>query len=166
MIGWIKEKWLKNLIFGCVFVTLFSCIALFPQISQSQQTNLGYLNISSSKASQPQPTTGSLSLKPSLTTSSTLEDVSILSSAQLIQLAITPEEIMLREQQVKISKQIEENTQILASQPGYNGLPEYVLQATYNRLNSEIQLLQAKELLKLKQQKRDTASKTTSSKDI
>jgi hypothetical protein len=166
MINWVKEKWMKNLIFVCVFITLFSCIAFFPQISQSQQTNLGYLNISSSKVSPPQPITESPSLKPSLTMSSTLEDVSILSSAQLIQLAITSEEIMLREQQVKIAKQIEENAQIIASGPGYSGPPEYVLQATYNRLNSEIQLLQAKELLKLKQQKRDTASKTTSSKDI
>ena len=84
MIGWFKEKGLKNLLFVCVFITLFSCIAFFPQISQSQQTNLAYLNISSSKVSQPQPTTESLSLKPSLTMSSTLEDVSILSSAQLM----------------------------------------------------------------------------------
>ena len=70
MIGWFKEKGLKNLLFVCVFITLFSCIAFFPQISQSQQTNLAYLNISSSKVSQPQPTTESLSLKPSLTMSS------------------------------------------------------------------------------------------------
>ncbi|MEH2160883.1 MAG: hypothetical protein V7K38_07495 [Nostoc sp.] len=42
---------------------------------------------------------------------------------------------------------------------------EYLLK-TYYRLDSEIQLLQAKQLLQLKQQKGDAASQTTTSKDI
>jgi hypothetical protein len=166
MIGWIKEKWLKNLLFVCVFITLFGCIAFFPKISQSQQINLAYSNISSSKVSQLQPTTESLSLKPSLTMSSTLKDVLILSSAQLIPLAITSEEIMLREQQVKIAKRIEEYTKSWLELPGSKLTLDNLLRETYRRLDSEIQLLQAKELLKLKQQKRDTVSQTTTSSNI
>jgi hypothetical protein len=166
MIGWVKEKWLKNLIFVCVFITILSCIALSPQISQSQQTNSPYSNISFSEVSQPQPTNGSLSSKLSLATSSILEEVSVLSSAQLIPSAITSEEIMLREQQVKIAKEIERATKIWMEQPGSTiQLEEYLL-TTYRRLDSEIQLLQAKQLLQLKQQKGDAASQTTTSKDI
>jgi len=98
--------------------------------------------------------------------SSTLKDVSILSSAQLIPLAITSEEIMLREQQVKIAKRIEEFRKGWFEQPGSRVGLDDLLRETYRRLDSEIQLLQAKELLKLKQQKRDTVSQTTTSSNI
>jgi len=166
MIGWVKERWLKNLIFVCVLITILSCITLSPQISQPQQTNSAYSNIPFSEVSQPQPTTGSLSSKPSLATSSTLEEVSVLSSSQLIPSAITSEEVMLRQQQVKIAKEIEKITKFWMEQPGSRiGREEYLLK-TYYRLDSEIQLLQAKQLLQLKQQKGDAASQTTTSKDI
>ncbi len=162
MIGWV----MKNLIFVCVLITLFSCIALSAQTSQPQQTNSAYSNISFSEVSQPQPTSESLSSKLSLATSSTSEEVSVLSSAQLIPSAITSEEVMLREQQVKIAKEIEQITKLRMEQPNSTILTEEYLLTTYRRLDSEIQLLQAKQLLQLKQQKGDPASQTTTSKDI
>ncbi|MDZ8025554.1 MAG: hypothetical protein RMX97_12825 [Nostoc sp. DedQUE11] len=166
MIGWVKEKWLKNLIFVCVFITILSCIALSPQISQPQQTNSAYSNIPFSEVSQPQLITGSLSSNPSLATSYTLEEVSVLSSSQLIPSAITSEEVMLREQQVKIAKEIEQITKLRLEQPNSTMITEDYLLTTYRRLDSEIQLLQAKQLLQLKQQKGDAASQRTTSKDI
>lgn len=138
MISWIREKSLKTLIFICIFITLLSCIILFSQTSQSA--------------------TKSQSSKPSEYSYSTLQDVPILSSAFTAELndvsvlssAITPEEVKLREQQVQIAKKIERSIILRAQQPGSIVTLKDTLQATYQRINSEIQLLQAQQLLQLK----------------
>lgn len=124
MVSWIKEKPFKNLLFICVFITLLNCVILFSQTSQSA--------------------TKSQSSKQCQYSNSTLQDVSVSSSA------ITPEEVKLREQQVQIAKRIESFLIKFSNLQGSNITLDEVLQTTYQRINSEIQLLQAQELLRLK----------------
>lgn len=143
MIAWAKEEWLKGLIIVCLSTGLFSCNASSPPISQPKQTIPEVSDTTSPKSSQPNPTP-----------STSFEAEEITSSAQLIPSAITSEEVTLREQQVQIAKEID-RLQGIYEKAGLSTRKD-TLRETYRRLNSEIQLLQAKQLLKLKQQEAKT----------
>jgi hypothetical protein len=131
---WLKKKWLKNLVFAGVCAVLSSC-SVFPQTSQPQKTNKE--NSSANLVSE---------------TLSEYEEDLFLSSTELLLLVTTPEEIELREQQFEATKEIEKDAELL-EQTGL-GLRSRadVLRANSLRLSSKIELLQAKQLLQLKQQ--------------
>lgn len=139
MIAWAKEEWLKGLVIACLSTVLFSCNASSPPMSQPKQTIPEVSDTTSPKSSQPNPTPPT-----------SFEGEEITSPAQLIPSAITSEEVTLREQQVQIAKEID-RLQGLYEKAGLSTRKD-TLRETYRRLNSEIQLLQAKQLLRLKQQ--------------
>ncbi len=62
---------------------------------------------------------------------------------------VTVKEVALREQQVQVAKDLERDVGLMVN--AGIGTQVDVLQVNYFRLNSEIQLLQAKQLLQLKQ---------------
>lgn len=130
---WLKKKWLKNLVFAGVCAVLSSC-SVFPQTSQSQKTNQENSSVNLVSA----------------TLSKSNED-SFLSSTELLLLVTTPEEIKLREQQVQILQELEKYSR-LHFQAGV-GTMEELSEIVYFHLDKKIELLQAKNLLQLKEQK-------------
>jgi hypothetical protein len=101
------------------------------------------------------PTIENLSVKLVSATLSELDepqkDSFLLStSPRLIPLVISPEEIQLREQLLQTAKEVEKDTELL-EQAGLGGRSD-VIRGNVLRLESEIELLQAKQLLQLKQQ--------------
>jgi hypothetical protein len=133
-----EKQRLKGLLAFGISITLAGCNTLSSQAPKTESTP-------QQKADNPSPISSPVS--PVTEHEQQLRD---LSSAEVVLLAITPEEVELREQQVKTAKEIEKLGK-LRNQAGLGGLQD-PLKDTYQRLNSEIQLLQAKQLLQLKQQ--------------
>jgi hypothetical protein len=143
MIAYAKGEWLKGLVLVCLSTVLLSCNTLSPQTSEPKQINPADSDTTSPKSSQPNPSPPA-----------SFEAEEITSPAQLIPSAITPEEVNLREQQVQLAKEID-RLQGLYEKAGLSTRKD-TLRETYRRLNSEIQLLQAKQLFRLKQQEGKT----------
>lgn len=81
----------------------------------------------------------------------------VIQFAPIIPSVISAEEITIREQQITIAKQSERLVEV-RSQAGL-GTQLDINRAKYFRLTNEIQLLQAKQLLALKQQAESTKAK-------
>lgn len=137
---WTKKVWLKCLGLVCLVILLCGCC--------SEQANFAGSKASSFAVQQLSPE--NLASIPILANAANPEIVSVPSSPPLIPVVVTPDEISLREQQVQIAKEIEQD-RMRANQAGVATYSEF-RQATYSRLSSEIQLLQARQLLQLKQQ--------------
>ncbi|MGL6340470.1 MAG: hypothetical protein ACRC80_15185, partial [Waterburya sp.] len=138
---WLKEKWLKNLIFTGVCATLSNC-SVSPQASQLQQPN---------KVTQSKPAIENSSVKLASATLSKSEEDYFPSSAEILLLIITPEEIQLREQQAQLLQEWKRLSR-LKFQAG-TGTQEEMSEVVYISYHKKIELLQAKNLLQLKEQK-------------
>jgi hypothetical protein len=93
----------------------------------------------------------SVSSEPKVSTSDSsaiTERFPVMKLDQVIPSAITSEEIVIREQQIQILKELE-STFKLKIQAGV-GSKEDLLSLKYFRLTNQVQLLQAKQLLRLK----------------
>jgi hypothetical protein len=133
---------------------------LSPQPSRLEEAKLANSNAVFSEVLQLKPTRENLSVENVSVqlVSATLSELDepqkdsflLATSPRLIPLVISPEEIQLREQQLQAVKQIEKDAELLESA----GLVRRsdVMRANILRLESEIELLQAKQLLKLKQE--------------
>jgi hypothetical protein len=137
---WLKEKWLKNLVFASVCAVLSNC-SVSPQTSQLQQPN----KVTQSKLAIKNSSVNSVSA-----TLSEYEEDSFPSSTELFLLVITPEEIQLRERQIELTEEWVRLMR-LQFQAGTKTMEE-VSEAVYFHWQKKIELLQAKNLLQLKEQ--------------
>jgi hypothetical protein len=104
---------------------------------------------STSLLAKGQPMSGSSEPKVSTSDSSAItERFPVMKLDQVIPSAITSEEIVIREQQIQILKELE-STFKLKIQAGV-GSKEDLLSLKYFRLTNQVQLFQAKQLLRLK----------------
>ena len=120
----------------------------YTPVSEQAHLPVNPLTTAPTKSVSPSLQTPS-ALPPTSNPSATNLSLPLNSSSSVLPDAITTEEVALREQQVQVAKKLERDFQ------AYNAAgiatSSEVLQMTYFRLNSEIQLLQAKQLLQLKQ---------------
>jgi hypothetical protein len=126
---------------------------LSPQPARLEEAKLPDSHASLSEVSQSKPTIENLSVKLVSATLSKSEEDSFptSTSTQFIPLVITPEEIQLREQQLQAAKQTVKDAELIEG--AGLGRRSEVIRANIFRFDSEIELLQAKRLLQLKQQR-------------
>lgn len=157
MIYKVRKDLLRDFGAVCISLMLFSCGNIpSRKASQPKQTTQVDLGTPCPKVSQPNQTTENSSSIPTPAASFEPDEFEFPSSARLIPLTITAEEVALREQQVQVAQELERDMKV-RNQAGLATSQE-VRRTTYFRLDSEIQLLQAKQLLRLKQQRDKTKS--------
>ncbi|MBW4599709.1 MAG: hypothetical protein KME29_08845 [Calothrix sp. FI2-JRJ7] len=135
MITGVNQSVVKKLFIICLSFLLFACNNILLQKSQQ-----------SSVTSSPTPIlTPTISTSNIRTGSSISDVVGLPSTASIIPSIITPQEIAIREEQLKIAQELE-RLATLRNQAGVMTRFQ-LLQVTHYRLTNEIQLLQAKQLL-------------------
>ena len=135
---------LRSLIVFCLACVLFGCSPTSLPDKIPPKTITAPSNspsVAPSPFTQPQAT---------YNRSPNYNDFPTTSYTLVIPSGVTTEEIKMREQQVKIAKSIEQIEKI-RQEAGIATITDFE-NAKYFRLTSEIQLLQAKQLLQLKQQ--------------
>ncbi len=145
----VKKYLFYSFIIVCL-LTLFSFNVMAFQ-KNAQQANISpkdtkITSLSYSFAnSQPQ--------QPTSLNSTNNQHLSAKSTVPVISLAVTKEEIALREEQIKIAQEHKRSIE-LGNQAGIRTYEEKLM-AEYFVLSNKIRLLQAKQLLQLKQQQKE-----------
>lgn len=129
---------------------IFGCDGIEPK-KQAQSTDISPTITSISSVSH--PVTNSQTQQSISLYSANKEYLSAKSPVPVVPLAVTKEEIALREQQIKVAEKIQLNARA-NSEAGVADKNE-VEMATNLILSNKIKLLQAKELLRLKQQQKE-----------
>ncbi len=144
----MKKYLFYSFIVVCLF-TLFSFNVMAFQ-KNAQQTNINPKSTQITLSSYSVPDLQAE--QPVSLYSASKEILSAKSPVSVAPLSVTKEEIALREEQIKIAEQNKRHQEHLnqASLGSY----EEVLMAEYFVLSNKIKLLQAKELLRLKQQQK------------